>query len=120
MSDNEEKNKEKLYEILCSICFDVLDNNYIKLGCTHKYHMNCLFKWCKIICPICKQNYNIDTLDLSRDQKIKCYILFFESRVKQFPFIEDMYKELLFFENNYDVLAQFNGLFHIIVESDNN
>lgn len=45
-------------ELLCSICLDTFNDNYVSTKCGHYYHQDCIYEWLsqKIICPNCKNN----------------------------------------------------------------
>lgn len=46
-------------ELICSICMDNFDNNYVLTKCNHYYHKDCIYEWLKlkVICPNCKSNF---------------------------------------------------------------
>ena len=49
---------------ICSICYEVLDDNSFKLECNHIYHTKCIVKWFRNDhknCPLC----NDKTIDIS-------------------------------------------------------
>jgi hypothetical protein len=47
----------------CSICYEDLTNNEVKIGCGHMFHNKCLIQWIitKNTCPICRYNINHKT-----------------------------------------------------------
>ena len=52
--------EEKDLPITCPICYDIMDDNIMKLtNCNHMYHQDCIMKWIErtypiISCPICR------------------------------------------------------------------
>lgn len=42
-------------EAECPVCFETFSEKDIPLKCGHWIHMNCVFKSCKNICPLCKE-----------------------------------------------------------------
>lgn len=53
---------------ICSICFDIISNNSVKLSCNHKFHVSCLDDWIILqkknnyddihfFCPYCRKKY---------------------------------------------------------------
>ena len=45
----------KILKMSCSICLEDLDKNLIITPCKHEFHLNCLKKWKKNSCPLCRQ-----------------------------------------------------------------
>tara|TARA_Y100000991_G_C21953561_1_gene340941 strand:+ start:1240 stop:1635 length:396 start_codon:yes stop_codon:yes gene_type:complete len=47
-------------ELICSICMNNLNNNYVLTKCNHYYHKDCIYEWLnlKMICPNCKSDLN--------------------------------------------------------------
>lgn len=59
---------DDMNECICSICFDIISNNSIKLICNHKFHASCLDDWIILhkknnyadihfFCPYCRKKY---------------------------------------------------------------
>lgn len=46
----------------CSICWNVLVNDTVKLPCNHVYHITCIESWTKYnnTCPYCRYNFKIN------------------------------------------------------------
>lgn len=53
-----EETKENPCDDECSICYNTLENESIKLRCSHIFHKSCISKWIKTsaTCPICRTN----------------------------------------------------------------
>ena len=43
----------------CSICLEIINQNFITLECKHIFHKNCLKQLRKWNCPICRRDINI-------------------------------------------------------------
>mmetsp|Transcript_34556 Transcript_34556/g.40005 ORF Transcript_34556/g.40005 Transcript_34556/m.40005 type:complete len:316 (-) Transcript_34556:30-977(-) len=41
----------------CSICIDLLNENTVRLGCSHLFHRQCISQWLEIhnACPVCRE-----------------------------------------------------------------
>ena len=61
------------YNIKCSICLNVLENDIIsKWKCNHKFHSKCISTW-NNGCPLCRNNILIDDIFIEKfftDDKI--------------------------------------------------
>ena len=64
----------------CSICLEQLNDEVCVLKCKHEFHYDCLTMWVltckkkknKILCPLCKQNFEICTvINKVNDNKFK-------------------------------------------------
>lgn len=80
---------KELYE--CSICFDFLKKNTIKLNCDHIFHKKCISDWCYTnkniiinqnnhtiingVCPICNSPFFININKNNTYNDCCCYIL---------------------------------------------
>ena len=49
-SDEEEESKK-----ICSICLNTVTGPWLKTRCNHTFHRECLQKWQRNTCPLCRQ-----------------------------------------------------------------
>ena len=66
----------------CPICYGVLiDDDIIKLECTHNYHKSCILEWfCKnnmASCPLCRRPANINGYPLQLDDILIKLVTFY-------------------------------------------
>lgn len=47
----------------CAICCESLEDTHLPLSCSHWIHRNCIIKWGKDQCPICRQKIKISTAE---------------------------------------------------------
>ena len=86
--ENKLLNKYKDEE--CSICLNNLENEVSILTCGHYFHYTCLGQWiykCKndnkqIICPLCKQEFEIKNIIFQLDTKKYTYKNYSEFKKK--------------------------------------
>ena len=53
----------------CSICLEDLKCNLIITPCKHKFHRNCLEKWTKNSCPLCRRKIYDSLYQLELEEK---------------------------------------------------
>ena len=67
-------NNQKVKDIKCPICYDLISQDYMITECNHHFHLQCLKKWFKTsktrTCPLCRKvlrhfKINVIKLDLS-------------------------------------------------------
>ena len=56
----------------CSICLEDLKNNLIITPCKHQFHLNCLKKWIKNSCPLCRRKL-YDRLEME-ERECEAYV----------------------------------------------
>ena len=104
---NEENNLNDSYnEPICIICLDIINHEKIFLECTHSFHIECIIKWANkqifnkrnTSCPICKLEYEYNTL-VATILKHKVDIV--KTYIKQLKFVLNNNKFLLYNDKKY-------------------
>ena len=70
--------EEPKENIMCPICLEKINNDYVKLSCGHEFHMACVSRWLgrENTCPLCRKiaiiQYTICII-LREKQRQLCY-----------------------------------------------
>jgi hypothetical protein len=67
------KTMNKFYETLCECCIcceDINKNLEIPLECGHIFHKECIIKFNKNQCPLCKKNYTYTEINYYKNEDI--------------------------------------------------
>jgi len=71
----------------CIVCLESLINTKKALTCGHWIHLNCIYKWGKMCCPICMQTIKLSKLQLKTFNIYK--------RERELEYLIDMLRDML-------------------------
>lgn len=76
--------------VLCSICLENDEKNFVALKCGHIFHFNCVVRWNCVSknCPNCRIDLHVNTILYCKFNNmicpyflVQCYIIFFNSQL---------------------------------------
>ena len=71
----------------CIVCLNDLNDTKKSLTCGHWIHLNCIYKWGKQQCPVCRQSIKLSTLQL------KTFNIYKKER--ELDYLIDMLRDML-------------------------
>jgi hypothetical protein len=83
----------------CAICSEQMFTEFYILECGHTFHYNCLQRWTKNTCPLCRTDYSL--------KFIPPYSLW---RCKSVPQVPDFVIEIDVYNRNMNMLRFAQGL----------